>query len=143
MFKIILYLLTTVITCREIRILTSEIEASPLFIVDENMTEELYKNILQQSKNPDDNELVQQYHKISEDIKEKKRKTDKEQEGSSRNNLTLEENSTSEIFCQKVLDSINLNVSERLSDISKEYKDFSSKITINFYIYIIRAVIET
>jgi hypothetical protein len=132
--KIAIYLITTIITCRERKILTTEIEASPLINVDETLTEELYKNILQQSKNPEDNELVKQYRKISNEIMEKRKKIEKDTErDSSKNNLTLEENSTSEIISQKVLDSINLNVSERRSDVSREFNEFSSKILFKFF----------
>lgn len=110
--------------------MTIEFEASPLTSVDENLTEELYKNIIQQCKNPEDNELVVEYKKISNEIKEKRKKTDKENEASSsRNNMTLEENSTSDIFNQKGLDSINPN-SERISLIIPDLKDISSILFI-------------
>jgi predicted DNA-binding WGR domain protein len=121
-----LYLLTAIITCRERTIMTNEIEASPLISVDENLTEELYKNIIQQCKNPEDNELVIQYNRISTEIKEKRKKNDKENEASSsRNNMTLEENSTSDILNQKGLDSINPN-SERRSLLIPDLRDISS-----------------
>ncbi len=126
--KISLYLITLIFTCQEKKFLTEEIESSPLIEVDENLTEELYKNILQQSQNPEDNKLIEQFRKISTGIKEKRKKTEHNETSSSRNNLTLEENSASEILNAKVLDSINFY--ERKSDISREYKEISSKIII-------------
>ena len=124
--KISLYLITLIFTCQEKKFLTDEIESSPLIVVDENLTEELYKNILQQSQNPEDNKLIEQFRKISTDIIEKRKKTEHNETSSSRNNLTLEENSTSEILNPKVLDSINFY--ERNSDMREEYKEISSKI---------------
>jgi len=119
-------LITLIFTCQEKKFLTDEIESSPLIVVDENLTEELYKNILQQSQNPEDNKLIEQFRKISTGIIEKRKKTEHNETSSSRNNLTLEENSTSEILNPKVLDSINFY--ERNSDMREEYKEISSKI---------------
>jgi hypothetical protein len=130
--KISLYLITLVFTCQEKKYLTEEIQASPLTSVDENLTEELYKNILQQSKNPEDNNLIEQFQKISVVMKLKRMKTDNEEASISKNNLTLEENSSSEILNPKVLDSIN-NF-ERRSDLS-DYKEISSKIIFLLFLF--------
>jgi hypothetical protein len=64
--KSALYTLTAILTIFERRAIRREIKDSPLLEIDENLTEEIYKNILQQSKNPNDHDLLQTYRQLVE-----------------------------------------------------------------------------
>jgi hypothetical protein len=64
--KSFLYLFTAVLTILERRKLNIEINQSPLLDVDDTLTEDIYRNIIEQSKNPGDPELLDEYKKICE-----------------------------------------------------------------------------
>jgi hypothetical protein len=70
-----LYLLSGIITILERRMLIRELHESPLLNIDETLNEELYKNILLQSKNPDDEGLVKEYRRLT--LQTLKNKSDK------------------------------------------------------------------
>lgn len=63
--RTILYLINIVLTLWERKIIYTEIKTSPLSIIDESLTEDLYNNIIQQGKNPDDNELKNEYRRLT------------------------------------------------------------------------------
>jgi len=63
--KTIMYIFSGILTFNERNKLIKEMEFSPLTNIDENLNEELYKNIIKQSKNPDDPELLKEYKRLS------------------------------------------------------------------------------
>jgi hypothetical protein len=60
-----MYIFSGILTFNERNKLIKEMEFSPLTNIDENLNEELYKNIIKQSKNPDDPELLKEYKRLS------------------------------------------------------------------------------
>jgi hypothetical protein len=46
------------------RKLIREIKNSPLLVIDDSLTEDIYKNIIQQSQHPDNPELVEEYKRL-------------------------------------------------------------------------------
>lgn len=64
--KTIMYFLTAFITIYERSQLLKEIKLSPLSIIDETLTEDLYKNIISQSKDPDNPKLKEEYKILKE-----------------------------------------------------------------------------
>lgn len=63
--KSLFYILTAVGVNSERKILIDEIENAPLMRVDETLNNDLYKNILEQSKYPDDHSLVLEYKRLT------------------------------------------------------------------------------
>jgi hypothetical protein len=59
------YLITAILTLFERKKLVEEIDSSPLSCIDECLTEDLYKNIISQSKNPDDHQLIEEYKRLT------------------------------------------------------------------------------
>jgi len=53
--KALFYLFSFVVICFMRRVIIRDYESSPLLIVDESLTEELYNDIIQQSKHPEEN----------------------------------------------------------------------------------------
>lgn len=53
--KALFYLFSCIIVCLMRKVIIRDYESSPLLIVDESLTEELYNDIIQQSKHPDEN----------------------------------------------------------------------------------------
>lgn len=64
--KCVLSLITFVLTITERKRLIYELESSPLTIIDETLTEELYNNVINLSKHPDDKSLIKEYMKLKE-----------------------------------------------------------------------------
>jgi len=62
--KTLLYLSTGITTLIERRKLVEEIRISPLNCIDESLTEELYKNIINQCKKPNDSYLLNEYKRM-------------------------------------------------------------------------------
>ncbi len=62
--KSFFYITTSFISIYERRKLKRELKNSPLLEIDDNLTEEIYKNIIQQSKNPDNLELIEEYKRL-------------------------------------------------------------------------------
>ena len=62
--KSFLYGITAVLTIYERRKLIREIKNSPLLGIDDSLTEDIYKNIIQQSQHPDNPELVEEYKRL-------------------------------------------------------------------------------
>lgn len=100
--KTILYLFTAILTLIERKNLKDEIKLSPLTVIDESLTEELYKNIILQSKNPDDIKLLVEYRRLTESLKLNKKEEKKS------NTTGLDESSGSDIIgVNKLGESIN------------------------------------
>ena len=53
--KALFYLFSFVMVCFVRKIIIRDYESSPLLIVDESLTEELYNDIIRKSKNPEEN----------------------------------------------------------------------------------------
>ena len=62
--KSFLYLATGIITIYERKKLLREIKNSPLLLIDDSLTEEIYQNIIQQSKFPDNPVLIEEYRRL-------------------------------------------------------------------------------
>lgn len=62
--KSVMYILTGIFTILERQQMIKEIESSPLIAIDEFLTEELYKNILEQGLHPDDAKLQIEYRRL-------------------------------------------------------------------------------
>jgi hypothetical protein len=62
--KSFLYMISSLLTIFERRKMKREIKNSLLLVIDDNLTEEIYQNIIQQSKNPDNPELVEEYKRL-------------------------------------------------------------------------------
>lgn len=58
--KSLFYLFSFVMVCFMRKVIIRDFESSPLLIVDDSLTEELYNDIIQQSKHPDEssNEVI-------------------------------------------------------------------------------------
>ena len=106
--KTVLYILTTFITISERKQLLKEILNSPFTLVDENLTQELYNNILEQSKHPNDLKLRSEYNRLSIERILKAHKSTKN-ERKSNLTLPLDESSVSSGVVNKVGGSINFN----------------------------------
>ena len=63
--KSVFYLVSALLTILERSALVIEIKASPFSCIDESLTEELYNNILRQSKNPEDESLISEYKRLT------------------------------------------------------------------------------
>ena len=63
--KSVLYFFSCIFTAVERKNLIKEVDSAPLSIVDESLTEELYQNIIQQSKYPNDEKLIADYQRIT------------------------------------------------------------------------------
>ena len=64
-----IFLLSSLLLCIEKKQLDIEIKKSPLNLVDEFLTEELYQNILNQSKRPENNEYKDKFNQLMEERK--------------------------------------------------------------------------
>jgi hypothetical protein len=62
--KSFMYAITAILTICDRRKLNREVKNSPLLGIDDNLTEEIYQNIIQQSKNPDNPELIEEYKRL-------------------------------------------------------------------------------
>lgn len=62
--KTILFAITSILTIKERKLILKEIQQSPYLNIDENLTEALYKNIIEQGKHPDDNNLKEAYNRL-------------------------------------------------------------------------------
>lgn len=62
--KTSLYLFTSILILRERSMIQQEIEQSPLTNIDQNLTEALYMNIIEQGKNPSNKQLKAAYIKL-------------------------------------------------------------------------------
>lgn len=62
--KLFLYLLSEIFVCIVRRDLIKEERSSPLLSIDDQLNEELYKNIIQQSQFPDNEKFVMEYTRI-------------------------------------------------------------------------------
>jgi hypothetical protein len=65
--KSFLYLLSAILTILQRRRLMRALQNSPLLEIDDTLTEEIYRNIIQQSKNPDNPILLEEYKKLVDD----------------------------------------------------------------------------
>jgi hypothetical protein len=63
--KSFLYIMSGIFTIVERKNLMREIGSAPLSIVDESLTEDLYQNIIQQSKHPNDPKLIADYKRLT------------------------------------------------------------------------------
>jgi hypothetical protein len=63
--KTVLFAITSFITMKERNLILKEIDQSPYSVVNENLTEALYKNIIEQGKHPEDPNLFEAYLKLS------------------------------------------------------------------------------
>jgi hypothetical protein len=63
--KAALYLCSCVLTYFERKKIIQEIASSPLVDIDETLTEDLYKNIISQSKDPDNHALQDEYRRLT------------------------------------------------------------------------------
>lgn len=63
--KSLFYILTCCLTIKERNLVLKEINHSPLLNIDETLTEDLYKNIIEQSQNPKDSELIKTYKRLT------------------------------------------------------------------------------
>jgi hypothetical protein len=70
--KSFLYILTSVLMLLERKQIKTEIENSPLLDINDMLTEEIYQNIIEQSKSPEDNKLIEDYRKLMENQKTNK-----------------------------------------------------------------------
>jgi len=125
--KTSLYLLSAILTVIERRNLLQEVNASPLTAIDESLTEELYQNIIQQSKHPNDDKLLEEFKRLTL-TRDAKSNRSLGNNSNSKSNLTvslLDESNTSGVI-NRVGGSINnlgvnsqanvnANVSERIS----------------------------
>ena len=66
MIKSIFYLITCILTIKERKLILEEISQSPYVNIDESLTEALYKNIIEQSKNPENKDLKEIYNRLTE-----------------------------------------------------------------------------
>lgn len=63
--KSFLYVITGIFTIVERKSLIREVGSAPLSVVDESLTEDLYQNIIQQSKHPNDEKLISEYNRLT------------------------------------------------------------------------------
>jgi hypothetical protein len=59
------YFSSAFVTIYQRKMILKELNQSPLACIDETLTEEIYKNIIDQSKNPDDNTLKTEYKRLT------------------------------------------------------------------------------
>ena len=69
--KTILFAITSFFTVKERNLILKEIEQSPLIAINENLTEALYSNIIEQGKHPEDPSLLEAYLKLINHSKSK------------------------------------------------------------------------
>jgi hypothetical protein len=62
--KSFLYVITALLTIYDRIKLIREIKNSPLLGIDDNLTEDIYKNIIQQSQHPNNPELLEEYKRL-------------------------------------------------------------------------------
>jgi hypothetical protein len=67
--KSFFYLATAILTIYERNRLMKNIKNSPLCDIDDTLTEDIYNNIIQQCKNPDNHILLEEYKKLVIDKK--------------------------------------------------------------------------
>jgi hypothetical protein len=101
--KSFLYVLSAILTILQRRKLMRALEDSPLLDIDDTLTEEIYRNIIQQSKHPDNPILLQEYKKL---IEERRKMTQIK---------TANSQETSSLNLTKNLESINYNKDSDLS----------------------------
>jgi hypothetical protein len=70
--KSFLYFLTAILIFMERNQIKTEIKNSPLMDIDDMLTAEIYENIIEQSKSPEDNKLLDYYKKLMDDHKIRK-----------------------------------------------------------------------
>ncbi len=66
--KTVLFAITSFFTMKERNLILKEIDQSPFIVVNENLTEALYKNIIEQGKHPEDPKLLETYLKLTNPI---------------------------------------------------------------------------
>ncbi len=62
--KCVIYLITAIFMYLELRNINTEIKSSPLLHIDDLLTEEIYQNIIEQSKFPNNVKLIQDYNNM-------------------------------------------------------------------------------
>ena len=125
--KTSLYLLSAILTVIERRNLLQEVNASPLTAIDESLTEELYQNIIQQSKHPNDDKLLEEFKRLTL-TRDAKSNRSLGNNSNSKSNLTvslLDESNTSGVINRvggsinnlgvNSRGNVNANFSERIS----------------------------
>jgi len=64
-------LLSFILTICERKNLLKEIDTAPLTFIDESLTEELYQNIINQSKNPNNKNFIAEFNRLNENREKK------------------------------------------------------------------------
>jgi hypothetical protein len=67
--KSFFYIATAGLTIYERKRLMRNVKRSPLLEIDDTLTEDIYNNIIQQSKNPDNPVLMEEYKRLVDDKK--------------------------------------------------------------------------
>jgi hypothetical protein len=121
--KSFMFLLTTFITISERNKLMKEINTTLYSVVDESLTQDLYNNIIEQSKHPNDYKLYAEFKRLTKDRVSRINNTSKH-ERKSNNTFPLDESSLSgnSGLVNKVGGSINFNPEKTLNS-----KDITSK----------------